>query len=368
MTLSSPFDELHKKLKAAYSKYHNWNLPSDYGDVKSEISAANNSCAIFDLSAFGRIEITGAQRDSFIDFVCPQSIQNVNGQVESAFICCPQGSIVDIVKIAKTNKYTYILTTPPKREQILKLLEQASQIRQFDVQINDKTTSTAMIGFYGPKAFEIISKKLPVDMSDLESQQIKEVSMFVFSATLFRSSWLGLDGIELICNSSLSSMATFAIGKMQDNDNLKPAGMDSLNSLFIESSLPCHIDCRAEKVKLYPQTFNLTKKMDFNKDFISKTALENLDSSKVYTAVGLKAKSINKVQKNLTIQYDDRQIGYCDLLINSDRFGCAIGIGYIESSFSALEDEVQLLCPDFVAGAEICHLPFDNNVVGGIYR
>lgn len=369
MRLSSPFEELHKKFKASFSRYHNWDLPAHYGNIDAELSAIHNSCAIIDLSAFGRIEISGDDTDEFLEFLIPQSLKSLKKDFsEMTFVCDQHGALIDIIRVAKTARNTLILTTPPKKEQVLKVARHTAKIRNFDIQINDKTESTAMIGFYGPKAFDLLSSKLPFDISDVEPQEVKEVSMFVFSATLIRSGWLGVEGVELICNSSLASMATFAVAKLQDNGSVQPAGMECLNAAFVEASLPLSIDLCLEKFKITPASLNLTNRIDFNKDFLAKNALEKSVDKPSHIAVGIKVKSLHKTHKSLNLQYDDREIGHNDLLVFSQKLNCGIGIAFVEPSFSALTDEVQLTDSDVVLGAEISKLPFDKGIAGRIYN
>jgi aminomethyltransferase len=355
MANTTPFESLHKTFGANFGNYHNWTLPSDYGDIATESEKLYSDCAAFDLSSFGKIEITGADTKKLIDAVTANNINITTGKWQWGIVCDDKGDLLDLLRIVLLPNVAVLLTSPPKRDMVVNLLNQCvEKLGLSNAQINDQTEQLVMLGLYGPNSGDVLAKMLPLDISDLSPGDAKTISVMMLNATIIRGSWLGCEGYEVITNAQAASMAGMMVGRFKESGIVTPAGMESLQTSFIEASLPITIHHAAHKKKFNPFNLGLGEFIDTEKEYIAKDALKEIKNTGTkFNAVMVKAPGVKQKHNNSYIQYDNGQIGWVESLVYSYKNNCGIGIALVDSSYSNLTEAIQIVGDQFVAGAEL---------------
>ena len=234
MLKTSPFDSVHRQLDARFSEYAGWSLPADFGDPQVEAQAISEHCAVVDLCSFGRIYLKGDPTKEVLNGVfseksgkfCADSWVWAKGSFDGEDILC---------RVVRING-DYIVLTPPEKTLIVqKTLEAASN---GSVSMADMTEKTAMLGLYGPSAFESMRGVLPFDIDHLDAGDVDKFSFFMIQFTLMRGSWLAADGLELICPAQAGPVAAGAVAKYRHKHNITPAGMDCLLEAMAKAKKP----------------------------------------------------------------------------------------------------------------------------------
>ena len=376
MPKRSPFEPVNRQLGANFHTYGGWQLVSDYGDPVAESQGLYECCAAFDVSSFGRISIKGTDSKALVERLTANNLRHLaDGRWTWAIVCDDNGHVVDIVRLSSINSTYTVFTYPATREKMLMLLrETAVRYGLEKVQIDDTTEITGMLGIYGPKAFEIVASILPFDLSGVTAGQMVTISVFMMPISILRGSWLGLDGIELICPASAGTLAAGAVARYHKKKNILPAGMDCLEAAFVEASLPYSVIRPCQGVSIGPKCLGFGGLIDAKKDFVGKEAIEHrADISPTRLFVGLKMQSLNtplygRRLQELKIQYEGLDIGRTGRIVPSERLGYNVATGLIDNEFYDLTEEVQIVGEGVTMGAEIVELPFDREIAAGIYN
>ncbi len=226
----SPFHTIHEQLNANFGEFENWTLPADFGDIDQEKKALSESCAVVDLCSFGRVQINGKSSKEFINAF----FSTKNGKVppDSWVWAKPIGyEIESLCRIIRLNGGYTLLTSPGQTESLFHWIESKSNN---GISVSDITRKTAMLGLYGPKAFDSMRGVLPFDIDHLDTGDAEKMSFMMLSFTLLRGSWLNEEGLELICPAAAGPLAAGAIAKYRHKHNITPAGMISLKKGIIE--------------------------------------------------------------------------------------------------------------------------------------
>ncbi|MCI0498665.1 MAG: hypothetical protein L0Y36_03150 [Planctomycetales bacterium] len=234
MPKSSPFEGVYKQLGARFEAYDGWLLPADFGNIEAESDALNNHCAAVDLSSFGRISVKGEHLKETLNTVFESKSGSfamdhwVWGKttLDSQSVLC---------RIARTNGDCVLLTPPGQAEAMFETIQAKAGKGVTAANITEKT---AMLGLYGPAAVRSMRGVLPFDIDDLEQGDATRMSFFMMSFTLLRGSWLGCDGLELICPASAGPMAAGAVVKYRHKHNITPAGMESFRLAMAQMESP----------------------------------------------------------------------------------------------------------------------------------
>lgn len=358
---SSPFESVHEGMGAVFGEYDGWRLPVSFGDVDVENRALQKDCAVFDLCAFGRLVVKGKGAFELINAVFASDTAGlVDGKWIWSIICDPDGGLVDRVRICRTGDIYMILTSSSKRDKVCRLVDSyASENGIGGVDIDDVTEKTGMLGLYGPNAYESVKGILPIDISGVENGDVIKKSFFMIPLTMIRGSWLGGDGVELICPVSAAALAAGAIAKYKDKANITPSGMECLADAMVLGGLPVGLNSLESAEALGPIEFGFKGQIDFGKDFVGKAAVEKkaADGAKL-VLMGVKTESKGSVHADLKVQYDDKEIGFTDRISYCDKLGCCTGLALIDSEFADLDQEIQIVGDDVIAGGELVRLPF----------
>lgn len=370
MPIQTPFKLIHDKLGASYADFDGWSLPADFGDLTAENTGLYSESAVFDLSSFGRITLKGTDAKKLLDYLLATNIDNLsNDKWLWSIICDENGHIASMVRIAKTNNYFQIYTPPTNRQTVLDLMDQTAKMTGAQaIQIDDITQKTGMLGLYGPKAVETLDAILPFNISKIAPGAIEIKSFFMISVTIIRGSWLGVDGLELICPQGACTMAAGALAKYRDRLNIAPAGMKTLILGLMESSLPLELLKHAQCKKISPAAVGMAKLLDMDKDFLGKSAIQKeLAEGTKTVLMGVKTPKIGKEHTNLKIQYDDKEIGKAEIMLPSQNMDCNIALAMINTQFADLTDEIQIVSDDIISGGELVKLPFDKDIACGLF-
>jgi len=220
----SPFNVVHQKLDANFGIFDGWSLPADFGDTGAESKALSESCAVVDLCSFGRIQISGKAAKETINTLF--SAENGKIRPDSWAWAKPiDYNGKTLCRIFRLNGGYTLLTQPSQTDSLCQWVQSAAEE---GVSVTNVTNKTAMLGLYGPKAFDSMRGVLPFDIDHLDTGDVEKISFMMLSFTLLRGSWLDTEGLELICPAAAGPLAAGAVAKYRHKHNITPAGMDSL--------------------------------------------------------------------------------------------------------------------------------------------
>ena len=234
MLKTSPFDSVHRQLGARFSEYAGWSLPADFGNPQAESQAISEHCAVVDLCSFGRLSLKGDRAKEVLSGVFSEK----SGRFSADSWVWAKGTFdgSDVLcRVVRLNGDFIILTPPESIETVKKTLESASN---GSVSVVDMTEKTAMLGLYGPSAFDSMRGVLPFDIDHLDAGEADKFSFFMIPFTLMRGSWLGAEGLELICPAQAGPVAAGAVAKYRHKHNITPAGMDCLLGAMAAAKRP----------------------------------------------------------------------------------------------------------------------------------
>jgi len=235
MPYSSPFEQVHRQLGARFDTYDGWSLPADFGNAEAETDALNNHCAVMDLCSFGRIQAKGPMVKDVLERVFTEKSGNIN---TDSWVWAKTRTLHGrdaICRIVRTNGDFLLLAHPSETQSVIDTINSGSGGQ---VEVNNITQKTAMLGLYGPRSFDSMRGVLPFDIDHLDHGDAAKMSFMMLSFTLIRGSWLAGEGLELICPAAAGPLAAGAVAKYRHKHNITPAGMICFQAALSKMSPP----------------------------------------------------------------------------------------------------------------------------------
>ena len=131
--------------------------PAWFQNVAREVKAANEACALFDLSTFGKIEVTGRDAEQFMDFVCTNDMTRSPGRAIYSGMLNERGGFVSDFTVLRTDKDRYLIytgTTSIARDMTW-LQRHRSDFD--DIEICDVTEQFGVLAVMGPNALAMLT-------------------------------------------------------------------------------------------------------------------------------------------------------------------------------------------------------------------
>ena len=299
----TPLHDLWVKEKAELGQFYGYERPLYFGSTSSptltfgkpdwfeqvgkEVMAAHQHAAIFDLSTFGKIRVTGNQAGEFLNRVCANNMLRPPGSaIYSAMLNDRGGMESDLtgIRISENEYLLYVGTTAIKRD----LAWLRRQIHGEEVCLQDETDKWAVLGLMGPSSREIVDQLNVTGLSQLGYFRHGEAIIDGIDVRATRLSYVGESGWEITCHGS----DVEHLYNVFRESGAMPAGVFAQSSMRVEKRyLAYGHDLDTD---INPLQAGLEFAVDWQSEFIGKAALEKIKRG------GVK-------QKMVSIVLDDKE-------------------------------------------------------------
>ena len=349
---------VHKNLNAKMFEFAGWEMPLEYMSATKEHEYVRSSAGLFDVSHMGEIEIKGKEASSFIQYLITNDITNLKEEeIIYSPMCYENGMTVDdlLVYMLKEENYLLVINAGniDKDYEWIK-----KQSKKFDVQINNISKYVGQLAIQGPKAKEILSKLVDIDLNEIEFYKFKSnIKVCGESCIVSRTGYTGEDGFEIYCDENVIEKIWDSILKT-GKENVIPAGLGARDTLRAEVNLPLYGHEISEEIS--PIEGGLSKFIKFNKeDFLGKEALISLKSKETQKKlVAFEMQGKGMIRGGYEIEVDDKVIGFVTTGLKSPTLDKFIGMAIIDSNYAKVGTEIGIRVRKKLVSAVIVKRPF----------
>ena len=208
--------------------------PDWFNQVRAEVMAAHEHAAVFDLSPFGKIDITGPDAEALLMHTCAGYVNRPPGSVIYSAVLNEQGTFESDITLQRisTEHYRLFVGTQAIKKDLSWFTRAAfgnHQLRHYDVSISDVTERYATLALMGP-ASRSIATSLGAHMDTIDYFKHAQTSLAGVAVTAARLSYVGEHGWEITCNSADVGTVYSALKQA----GVKPAGLFTQTSMRIE--------------------------------------------------------------------------------------------------------------------------------------
>ena len=184
----------------AWMPFGGWEMAVQFEGIRSEHWTVRREVGLFDISHMGRITISGAGGEAFLDSLLPARVRELTiGQMLYAPLCNEQGGCVDDLVVYRLADQDYLLVVNASRKMVDWQWITARAAGRSDVQIEDLSDEQGMVAVQGPQAADLIEALAGSASAALGYYRCMKMKIAGIPALLSRNGYTGEDGFEIMC-------------------------------------------------------------------------------------------------------------------------------------------------------------------------
>lgn len=348
----------HEELNAKMFEFAGWEMPLEYVGATKEHDYVRRSAGLFDVSHMGELEIKGEDTFNFIQYLITNDISNLKeDEIIYSPMCYENGMTVDDLLVYMIGQNHYLLVI--NAGNIDKDYEWVkNQGENFDVEIKNISPNIGQLAIQGPKAKEILSKLVDVELSTIEFYKFKkDVKVSGESCLISRTGYTGEDGFEIYCDSNIVEKIWNSILE-SGKDDIVPAGLGARDTLRAEVNLPLYGHEISEEIAPIEGGLGIFVKLN-KENFLGKDALTNMKlQEKQRKLVAFEMQGKGMIRGGYEIEVDDKVIGFVTTGLKSPTLDKFIGMAIIDSDYAKIGNEIGIKVRKKLVSAVIVKRPF----------
>jgi len=340
-------------------EYAGWSMPLLYRGIVEEHRHTRSACSVFDVSHMGRLVLRGPDAEALLQWVCTRDLADMApGVSRYAHICREDGGILDDVIVSRFEESFLVVCNGANREKIVGWLRKHAEGR--NVELEDRTESTAMVAIQGPQAIPQLERVLNITLSDLKRYHFREQVYMTFRFSVFRSGYTGEDGVELILPINLVKLAMPALtGLGHESDPIvRPAGLGARDSLRLEAGMPLYGHELTEDWDSLTAAQGWCVHLD-KKDFIGADAMRRLKAAGLpRRVVGLELEGRRTARQGFKVLAGGAEAGFVTSGVLSPTLEKSIAMALVDAAHVAPGTELAVDFGGKSVSARVVKIPF----------
>ena len=271
----TPLHDIHVALGAKMVPFAGFEMPVTYPTgINSEHRAVREDVGVFDVSHMGEFEITGPDRNAFVQRVTCNDVGSLKaGQAQYSGILTKEGTFVDDCLVYRfDDKLMMVVNASNIQKDWDHILDQKGGA---NVRLRDISDETALLAVQGPKAEALIGQLTSLGVAMIPYYHFAQGKVAGVQCFVSRTGYTGEDGFELYCRASDAETLWHAL---VGAGRAEPVGLGARDTLRLEAGLPLYGNDIDDTTTPYEAGLNFIVKLEKGAPF---TGLEALKRQKL---------------------------------------------------------------------------------------
>jgi len=352
-------NDLHVSLGAKMIEFAGYNMPVLYNNLIQEHLAVRNSVGVFDVSHMGEFVLKGDKALDLIQLVTTNDASKLtDGKVQYSCLPNGEGGIVDDLLVYRYASNEYYLVV--NASNIEKDWNWISKHNTFGVEMQNISDELSLFAVQGPSAIKVIQKLTDTDLSKSEYYTFTNGTVAACEDVIISNTgYTGAGGFELyVWNKDARKLwdALFEAGK---EFGIQPVGLGARDTLRLEKGFCLYGNDINDNTS--PIEAGLGWITKFTKSFINHEYHKNLkENGVIKKLVGFEMLDRGGIprQRHIIKDADGNTIGEVTSGTQSPSLNKAIGMGYVTTAHSKVDNEIFIEIRDKHLKAKVVKIPF----------
>lgn len=358
---NTPFTQKHVALGAKMAPFAGYNMPISYSGINDEHQTVRKNAGVFDVSHMGEFILKGENALDLIQRITTNDASKLTaGRAQYSCLTNEHGGIVDdlLIYCIEENKVYMIVVNASNVEKDWNWIVEHNKS---NVEMHNISDQTCLLAVQGPNATKILQPLTDMDIMNLKYYTfVKGRFAGVNNVLVSATGYTGAGGVEIYFEDKDGAAekiwdAIFEAGKAS---GLKPIGLGARDTLRLEMGYCLYGNDIDDSTS--PLEAGLGWITKFTKDF---TAREILETQKA-NGVSRKLVGFEMIDKGIPrhdyqiCDKEGNEIGTVTSGTQSPSLAKAIGMGYVQTAYTALDSIIYIRVRDKILQAKVVKIPF----------
>ncbi|HJS43745.1 MAG TPA: glycine cleavage system aminomethyltransferase GcvT [Gemmatimonadales bacterium] len=233
----TPLHGVHVTLGAKMVPFAGFEMPVTYpSGINAEHRAVRENVGVFDVSHMGEFEITGSDRNAFVQRVTCNDVGALKpGQAQYSGILTKEGTFVDDCLVYRfEDKLMMVVNASNIQKDWDHIVAQKGGA---DVRLRDISDETALLAVQGPKAEALLGQLTSLSVALIPYYHFVQGKVAGVQCFVSRTGYTGEDGFELYCRAADAETLWHALVGAGRGE---PVGLGARDTLRLEAGLPLY--------------------------------------------------------------------------------------------------------------------------------
>ena len=358
---NTPFTQKHIELGAKMAEFAGYNMPISYSGINDEHAAVRNSAGVFDVSHMGEFILKGENALDLIQRTTSNDASKLTAG-KAQYSCLPNtaGGIVDdliVYCLEENNAYMLVVNA----SNIEKDWNWIQQFNDKNVEMHNISDKTCLLAIQGPNATKILQPLAEMDIMNLKYYTFtKGTFAGVENVLISATGYTGAGGVEIYFEDKGNDASKIweIIFEAGQKGGIKPIGLGARDTLRLEMGYCLYgNDINDTTSPLEAGLGWITK---FSKPFTNSAYFEKQKAdglTKKLIGFEMLEKGIARHDHEIK-DFEGNIIGRVTSGTQSPTLGKAVGMGYVDLNFSAIDSEIFISIRNTLLKAKVVKMPF----------
>ena len=359
---NTAFTAKHIALGAKMAEFAGYNMPISYSGINDEHAAVRKNAGIFDVSHMGEFILKGEHALDLIQRITSNDASKLKkGQAQYSCFPNEQAGIVDdlLVYCVEENQVYMLVVNASNIEKDWNWIQKHNHQK---VEMHNISDKTCLLAIQGPNATKMLQALTEMDLLNLKYYTFaKGVFAGVENVLVSATGYTGAGGVEIYFEDKGDDAEKIwnAIFEVGGPLGLKPVGLGARDTLRLEMGYCLYGNDIDDTTS--PLEAGLGWITKFTKEFTSSHALQAQKTEGVTRRlVGFEMIEKGIPRHGYEIKdFEGSTIGVVTSGTQSPSLGKAIGMGYVQSSFSSIGSDIYIKVRDKLLQAKVTKIPFN---------
>ena len=351
----TPLYDVHRALGGKMVPYAGYEMPVQYPTgIIAEHQAVRNGVGLFDVSHMGEFEITGPDRNAFVNrFTCNDVSLVEAGGVQYSAILTPEGTFVDDCTLYRfDDKWMIVVNAANIAPAWKHIVDHKSGA---NVRLKDISEEVGLLALQGPRAESMLQPLTPVKLAGVAYYRFTTGSVAGVDCFISRTGYTGEDGFELYCRDR-------SVGKLWSAltaAGAAPIGLGARDSLRLEMGYALYGHEIDRTITPLEAGLSWIVKLDKGAPFVGDAALRAQKQRGVMRKlVGFRLESRGIPRQGAAVWHDGRQVDVVRSGAMSPSLGVPIGTTFLPAAAAVPGTRFEVEIRNERAPAEVVKRPF----------
>ncbi len=345
----------HTALGAKMVPFAGWEMPVQYpSGILAEHHAVRTGAGIFDVSHMGEFEVTGPDRNAFVNRVTSNDVSQLeSGGVQYSALLTPEGTFVDDCTVYRFDDKLMIVVNASNIARAWEHI--VGQKGGINVRLKDISAEVGLLAVQGPTAEALLQPLAGIPLTDIRYYHFDVGKIAGAQCFVSRTGYTGEDGFELYGR----ERDTVTLWDAITAAGAQPIGLGARDSLRLEMGYALYGNEIDDTITPLEAGLGWIVKLDKGAPFLGRDALRAQKQRGVTRKlVGFRLEGRGFPRHGYSVHLEERDVDVVRSGTLSPSLGVGIGTTYLPFAAARPGTKFEVQCRGERVPAEVVKLPF----------